>query len=259
MKVPDNIESLLLAYVDKRLNEEDRLVVEKLASERPEIGQQLQDLRTSDLPFKAAFESDLQREIPVRIVDTIESWAEPETRTNTAVGSTLPRFVGYAVSLIVGVVIGLGTAHWTSGSKSQSVAPWLAQVASYHELYVRETVAEASSNDEARAQLSQRMKQLFGFPIPIPDLTSEGLEFKRGQVLQIDGSPLIQLAYLPQEGKPVVLCLTRRGEADREFEFGSSHNLQFANWTEGGISYVMLGSLESIQLNKSAQIAASQL
>ena len=259
MNESEKLEALLLAYVDEQLPDDERDKVEDLIHSDAQVRQQVEQLRLSNLPFQDAFNPALGQSISADLLRQIEQWQVEDNLEPAASKPGKSSRWGYAASLIIGAMFGLGIAYWTPQDSSRAVAPWLAQVASYHELYVRETIATAEADVATNTRLRQRMRQIFNTQIEIPDLTTLGFTFKRGQVLQIEGSPLIQLAYLPQQGGPVVLCLTRRDEPDHKIEYGTSHNLQFANWSQNGISYVLLGSFDSDALETTARDAFEQI
>ncbi|MEI5999915.1 hypothetical protein H3V53_22710 [Paraburkholderia bengalensis] len=66
---------------------------------------------------------------------------------------------------------------------------------------------EALANVDVDAALSQttldKIRLGDRLAIGIPDLSADGLTFRRVQPLQFHGRPLVQIVYLPSQGNPV--------------------------------------------------------
>jgi hypothetical protein len=74
----------------------------------------------------------------------------------------------------------------------------------------------------------------------VPDLGSVGLDFKRAQLLGFGERPLIQMAYLPPQGKPAALCvLPIVDRADSTAKGRRMENLSIVTWQKQGLSYVL--------------------
>ncbi|MFK7965750.1 MAG: anti-sigma factor [Burkholderiaceae bacterium] len=132
---------------------------------------------------------------------------------------------------------------------------WQDSVAVYQRLYTTETLnAPAPSADEVR-QTATRLARISDMPIAIPDLSTERLTFKRGQILQFEERALVQLAYLSDEGVPVAICLTRTGASDHDLQLTNRHGLNTAVWTQNGISVMAIGDVPAEQLTRISQSA----
>jgi len=91
-----------------------------------------------------------------------------------------------------------------------SVKPgWVETVASYQALYTTETLSGTPQDTETTQAILARAEGLLDVDLT-PALDIEGLTFKRVQMLAIDGAPLIQMAYLDDQGRPFAFCLTIR-------------------------------------------------
>ena len=136
---------------------------------------------------------------------------------------------------------------------------WVAQVANYQQLYVRPTVEAAGPVD--RSALTAMINSNLERPVPIPDFEQEGVIFRRGQLLQVDGNPLIQLAYLPaSDGLPVAFCIMKDpGAKASPPDSGISHGLNYQSWNQEGLRFVLLGSGSKQQIEKLSQLARDQI
>jgi len=251
-------DSLLLAYVDGRFDAKQKAEVEKLIEQDPRARQRLFLFEQSKLPFSEAFDSHTDNSVPEEIRSTIDNW-EPRSESVTPSWQLAPQ-IAIILLLVIGVGLGYGLSYWQPipHSMQPETPPWLAQVASYHELYVRDTLAGPDMELVKRKHMVEKLTLALNAPLEIPDLQAQKLKFKRGQILQVNGWPLVQLAYLPEKGTPVALCITKNQAADQSFVNGISHNLRYVNWARNGISYVILGDMDTDLLLAAAENTVRQ-
>ena len=69
----------------------------------------------------------------------------------------------------------------------------------------------------------------------------EGLMFRRAQMLAIEGKPLVQMAYLDDQGRPFAFCAVLLGDGDEAILSEMNHGLAAASWVEDGVGYVLIG------------------
>jgi len=236
---------LLLAYADQQLSDTDKVKVEKLLTNDPDAMEFLQKLEISNLPFAQSFEFLLEEKTPSAAIEIVK----PKTKKTWF----LPASV--AASLMVGIAIGFLSFSYTNHNHDN----WITQVADYHLLYSRDTVQNRELSDTELQTLKVKLSKAINTNLNIPNLSSEQLQFKRGQILEQNGKPLIQLVYLPSEGKPIALCLLRTDIADSSIEEGKSRGMSFYTWSKNGLSYVIVGDIDNQWLKAAAIDAASQL
>ena len=117
---------------------------------------------------------------------------------------------------------------------------WVDTVASYHALYVTETLGGAEQPPEVVETVLQSAQAMLGVDLR-PATTLPGLNFKRAQILAIDGQPLLQMAYLDEAGLPFAFCVTLPGTADQADQQRMSHDLATNSWIEEGVGYLLVG------------------
>ncbi|MEM7207477.1 MAG: hypothetical protein AAF434_06620 [Pseudomonadota bacterium] len=253
-------EALLLAYVDNQLDAEHIAEVEALIASDASAAELVEQFRSSALPYAEAFDQHLA-EAPRELISQIEDKtanSSDQPAAETRVQPSIRRMRSMAAVLIVGIFLGIVCSTILNKTSQNAQTPtWLAQVASYHELYVRETVS--GSAQVATPALAEKLSEVLGDEMTIPDLREHQLEFRRGQVLQVEGAPLVQLAYLPSSGMPVALCITRNNAGDKALHSGVSHNLNYASWAKDGLSYVIVGHIDAATLEDAARSAMQQL
>ncbi len=95
-----------------------------------------------------------------------------------------------------------GGGALTTASDDSGMTPWIKAAAGYQKLYTRDTVALLQPDMSTTATTVADIQQVDELPVRIPDLRSQGLTFKRVQRLRFHGKPLVQIVYLPGEGRP---------------------------------------------------------
>jgi anti-sigma factor RsiW len=165
-----------------------------------------------------------------------------------------------AACLALGVVISPITLGNFPGFKSATVdissnaeKSWRQSVAEYQALYSAETLTwnpqEPQLQDETLAKLSERV----GVPLDRAKLQLDKASFERGQMLDFDGKPLVQLAYLYEGDKPFALCMVANGAKDAEPASETRKGMPIVHWAKGGVSYMVIGKLEAGEIAAMAE------
>ncbi len=237
---------LLLAYVDKQLSDKEILEAEALVAKDPEAAAFVKTLGVSELPFAESFDFLLEDEsnsTPINIKSK-RSWQIPASM---------------AASLLLGLVVGYGIFSNKTNNPDHMTANWITEVANYQLLYVRETVTPAPKlNNQQQVALQEKLSKALNGGLHIPDLSKQKLDFRRGQLLDINGQPLVQLAYLPDDGLPVALCVLRNDAEDSLPKSGESRGLSYIEWSKNGLSYVLIGKTDMKLLESAALSALNQ-
>ncbi len=246
--------SELLAYADKRLNKQQQQNIEALLLQDPDAVEFLKQLQASDLPFASAFEPLLQ----VKDNKTIQEYISRANMMNAT--SRWPLlWKNLPVRFAAGIVLGLALSFIYQQYNTVDRPDWLVQVAEYQQLYVRETVQVAPLDTAQIEQLEVKLGDVLGTRLRIPDLSEQDLVFMRGQILSVNHEPLVQLVYLPSEGKPVALCITPKQAAVSTPAAGSESGLSMVHWNDETNSFVLVGDYPAEQLMENAHVARIQL
>jgi len=235
----------ILAYADGRLPVADAADVEKLIAHDPDAAELLRLFKKSALPFAEAFDE--------MATDTTSKNKTP----NKPVNSSRKSVWRTAAILVIGLFGGWLGSDFQYRINHQEPPDWIMQVANYQLLYVRSTVEDASVSDHTA--LKEKLTQALGSEFKIPNLVNHDLKFMRGQILEIDGAPLIQLAYLPTSGPPVVVCITPKIRAGNKPEQGIANGLSYVRWSDQELSYVMMGNMGDQPLYNAAMEAVQQI
>jgi anti-sigma factor RsiW len=257
----------LLRYADGLLDEasarlvEAALALDDVAAERLRLirlsGAALRDeAKVALTPIDAGL---------VRRVVSVGDEAVTERRQPDAqpvVKGSRPRFWVALQAAAAGLMmlVGVGGGFWLGGRSTQASAHpvWVVRVADYHTLYGRKTVDVPGVAAADLPGLEDQFGRVLGKPVTIP-LYDAAMEFRRGQVLEFEREPILQLAYLPQDGMPMALCLKRTSEADAPAVFERLNGIGMVRWRRDGIDYVLVADQPESRLKGYAAAAAAQI
>lgn len=167
-----------------------------------------------------------------------------------------------AIAATALVCFGLG---WTASTliTRAKTETWQHYAATYHAMYVTNTLAHVAEDPVAAADDLSRVSSALGLAI-VPSALSgaDQLEFKRAQVLGFGGRPVVQIAFLAKgglskAGAPIALCITRIGVAgSRAIQTDTVLGMAAATWTKDVHEYLLVGGTDaSLIATAAAQLA----
>ncbi len=246
-------EKTLLAYVDGQLDAQQAAEIENALSGDEQARRMVNRLRESSALLPSAFDSVLREEVPPTLVDAIHAY-ELESKPSRRV----PFYYSLAASVLL-FVIGIAGGLWGSRyfmetpMMESATKTWIDLVADYQVLYSRDTLHQPDASAEEVRATEERLGQRMGSPVHIPDLSGHGLDFKRGQTLEINEKPLAQLVYLPKSGKPIAYCILQADATDSGMKTGQTSGLNWSSWQRGGYAYIVIGQSDRRLINEIAE------
>ena len=168
----------------------------------------------------------------------------------------LAPWVATAAALVLGLALGYALGF---GAVPDPMSNWHVAVADYQILYTTATLAPLSNDPAVQRSEVSAVSLKLGVPVGLEALQIPGLEFKRAQLLEFNGRPLAQFAYLDQGGVPIAFCVTRTGGADQAVRAGRFTGLAAAYWNKGGFGYIVIGATDATVLQRAAAILAERI
>ena len=275
-------ESTLLAYVDGALSAQQRARVEAALAHDPALRAQVDTLRASCLPYQSAYALVATPAMPGSLESRVASLIAVAggTPTHSALSMRQWMWTGAAVaaSFMLGVVAPalIAKPEITQAAQSLQATPWVEAIASYQALYVRATVdqapdtasrarqvlAEFAVGSSASAASATASSSASATAINVPDLREVGLTFKRIQRLGYGDLPLLQMVYLPTEGKPAALCVLPVRASDRQadapLQMRHIDGLAVATWQKAGLAYVLTADMSQSKAEAIARRIAAE-
>ena len=164
---------------------------------------------------------------------------------------------------LISLAVGWGVSNLLIHARIET---WQHYAATYHAMYVRDTLANVRPTHETTAIELRRVSEVLGLTITQDALSgSDQLEFKRAQVLSFDGRPVVQLAFLSKTGAPIALCVTRTDTTHADTNRPSSIRpetilgMRAATWSKGDYQYLLIGGTDAATIATSAAAFATAL
>ena len=224
-------DEMLTGFLDGALTQAESDEIAAALSASPELQQRLETLRVPTADLKAGFDA-LLGEAPA-----MPDFAAPEESAGW----------GQWAAVAAALFVGFGLGGWFL----RPAAPdWVDVVANYQSLYVTETLSvpamQAADRQNTMAVLSERLG------LELSPLVGLGeIEFRRAQMLGLNGAPLIQMAYLDGD-VPIAICVTPVLADDSDVTSDVLYGLQAASWIEGGFGFLVIGGDDRALISKVA-------
>lgn len=236
-------ETTLLAYVDGELGPAEVLEVETALAGNDDLRRQADALRASRLPYRQAFETQELPEVPAELRERLDAWLTLKSEP-PAPPDRQRRWVGIGAGLAASFAAGLWVpVPFRLNPDAFADSPWVHAVVRYQALYVRETVDRVSDGPERTGALLASFAAQGGVRFGVPDLGSLGLAFRRIQRLSVGDAPLIQMEYLPSDGKPMSLCVLAGHRGDGTLVTRRVEGLSVSTWRRRGLEFAMLADM----------------
>jgi anti-sigma factor RsiW len=258
-------DELLLRYADGQLDAETAVAVAQALATDDVAAERVRLLRLSGESL--AREAASQPEAHVRQVLAQHYLGEPRNVAQIAAAPPVLRpgvrsrsIQALAAGLILALGLGAGFATGLYRRDTAAHPVWVMRVVDYHTLYARSTVAGDSLAATDIKALERRFTEALGRPITIPSYDKDAMDFRRGQILEFERDPIIQLAYLPpREGMPMALCLKRGAGIDTQPVYERVHGIGLVRWRRAGLDYVLVGDQSEHALRSYARDAIAQI
>ncbi|EJB04107.1 putative transmembrane transcriptional regulator (anti-sigma factor) [Rhizobium leguminosarum bv. trifolii WSM597] len=239
----------LTAFIDGELTAEEAACIESLVNEDESVAERLEFLARASLPFEQAFAPLLSQAPREKLQTMLAAIPVPESAKPGAmpVSASRRRFLGaLAASLIAGIaidraVLGIGKGFSAKDENSE----WRAVVADYISLYTPETLAGPVPERDVQAAQLAGLDEKLGLSLSPESVSLPGIDFKRALLLQYDGKPLAQIAYLDPESGPMALCIVRSDAGRKAPDLESRKGMNVVYWSNGTHAFMLIGHAEA--------------
>ncbi|MDR9807670.1 anti-sigma factor family protein [Rhizobium hidalgonense] len=235
----------LTAFIDGELTAEEAARIKTLASENEGVAERLEFLSRASLSFEQAFAPLLAQAPREKLETMLAAIPAPESAKSGSppAFATRRRFLGaLAAALVAGIAIdravtGIGRGFSAKDENSE----WRAVVADYISLYTRETLAGRVPAADVQAAQLGAVDEKLGLSLSPEAVSLPGIDFKRALLLQYDGKPLAQIAYLDPETGPMALCIVRSDAVPKAPDLESRKGMNIVFWSNGTHAFMLIG------------------
>jgi anti-sigma factor RsiW len=269
-------DELLVAYVDGQLAHDQSLAIERVLKNDDVAARRVEVLRAAHSRLEVAFEAMLANELNtlVGVADSLEPEPAPEPKQRmwllrqagpvAAVGLAMAMLTagavgGYALRDVPEPASLLPAEKVPVVKGAIAARDWQDDLVIAHNLFSRESLSVGLDSQGNVDLLGFHLGNIIGTEVLIPDLGPFGLTFKRAQLLEREGIPIVQLAYLPLEGEPIALYVQwNRGSAE-QVTFTQSDNVSAAQWRQNNLTYLLAGTMSLAQMEELAANVRTQI
>ena len=250
-------DELLVAYVDGQLARKQALAVDKVLEQDDVLAKRVAALKDAHNRLETAFEAILAGEEAELAAHPV-----PHARGFFVSWSALAQAGLATAGMVLAFIMLLAAVGWplrtpdlawrepvAADMESVGSLPrdWQEEVARAQALLGRDSL-EVGLESQANADLVHfQLAQAVGPNLVVPDLASEGLRFKRAQLLRFDSNPVAQLLYLGASGAPLALY-AKAGEGGAAPRFKPYGEIGGVTWSQGGIVYLLAGEADEPRL-----------
>jgi anti-sigma factor RsiW len=254
----------LVAFVDHRLPEAHRQRIAEMAAKDKQLAARIALLTDGTPSLQATFQADLAK-VPVNVQSKLLTLVnKPPSHTAEIIPITSPKSFGADVSRrrwFAGV--SAVAASFVAGVTAAKLLPerilstgqmpgndWREAVAQYHALYGKATIERLNPTSDEKANELVLVSQALGYPLQNVALAASGYTYKRAQLLEFDGAPLVQIVFEAPGQVPVAFCLKRqRSQKPASLTVENRLGMALASWSRNGIDQLVVARLsaETIQ------------
>jgi anti-sigma factor RsiW len=256
-----NDDALLVAFIDRELDENARRAVDARLAADADFRARLALLQEGGRPFAPAFQALLEQAPVERLkaaVAALDADERPLIRR-----SSIFRLGGLGIAAAIvlfcaGIAIGRYAPARLAPSREQATASakgeqedWRQAVAEYMALYTSDTFDTASAGQDGElAAVGAKV----GLELKPERIALTNLQFKGAQILSFDGAPLGELDYVDPATGPVLFCIIKNSEPDAAAIAEKRRDFAVVSWAQAGHGYMLIGRLPD---NKMAELADS--
>jgi anti-sigma factor RsiW len=253
-------DEMLVAFIDGELDAEQSAEIEALIDADKGVAERFEFLSRSDLPYGDAFAPLLAAAPDAKLAAMLASIASTQ-RKAPFLGMSRRGFLGAAAAcLIAGIAIDRGIIEVSHRlSKPDEGAEWRAVVAEYLELYTPDTLSAPAGDRAAQSAQLDQVGSKLGISLTPETVALPGADFRRAQVLEYDGKPLAQIAYLDPEDGPMALCIVPSDKGQAEPDMERRHGMNVVYWSNATHAFMLIGHSTADRMKVMADSVRSTL
>jgi anti-sigma factor RsiW len=278
MAPADNIDlsnERLVAYIDGEVSASEREAMDRALQNDTKARERLNILSLGNRPFSEAFDLLLDAapddRLQAMLADIVGRGASPSSQSRPVLDSAdktvipmRPRREAHsgfalwqmaAAAAILALVFAGGLFAGGLFEAPQQVAEkvgWREAAARYVSLFSKETLEGMPADPQQRQANLKQIETSLGLSLSGERIASASLSFEGSQLLQIEGKPLAQIAYLRDGRTPVALCITRTAMPTVGPATEQRYGLNVVHWVANGYGFMVIGKVPESDLAKIA-------
>jgi anti-sigma factor RsiW len=258
----------LVAYLDNELPPADRAAIARALEQNAELRQRLEFLDSGGRPFSSAFDLLLEaapdQRLQAMFADLLNGQPAPATPADEKVvplrrsppartrliwqmaAAASIAVTMFGVGIVTGVVLKPEPTVTVDATRN-----WMEAVAQYVSLFSEQTLAGMPADPAAREAGLRRVSTALGLDISREKLASlPTLDFRGTQLLQLEGKPLAQIAFISDTGKPVAICIIKTTKPAEAPSPERRYGLNLVHWVANGYGFMVIGDVPQESLRR---------
>ncbi len=235
-------DELLVAFLDGELEAGERERIDNLIKADEAVAKRFDFLSRSEMPFFDAFEPLLENAPAAHLESILNNLPAPGANEPAVNGWKRRGFIAAAIAAVfVGVVADRAFLGMRGSPEGNETGGWRAVVAEYVALYTADTLADLPSDGQSQAQELRNVGSKLGISLPVEAVTLPGIPLKRAQILEYDGRPLGQLAYLDPVHGPLALCIVQSSKGAKPPQTEQRRGMNVIFWADDAHGFMLIG------------------
>jgi anti-sigma factor RsiW len=284
-------DELLIAYVDGQLGETQAASVARMVASEPELHRRLARFQRTQAQLIELFEALALRQPPEPRGTGPRSAAAQKPDMSQRLGSSrsqdaqagktarggnkayagkTKRPLVWALTFaLIAACGGYAAAKLLQDQTSSAVTKiteqipvgitrWAAEMAQLHAHFSKATVEASAASQENPELVIMQLSRLVQSDIVLPDLTGQGLSFRRGQIMSYRGSQLMQLSYSGST-EPLVALYIMAGGPSSQVVLDAQAGIRVASWSTNSVRFVLAADMPENQLRALTAIIMAQM
>jgi anti-sigma factor RsiW len=228
----------LHAYVDHRLDEADRRLLDTYLAAHPELAAQVQGWQRDAQQLRAALAGALQQPTNPQLDPTqLRQRRQRQSR----------RYLASAAVLLLAVSLG-GFSGWQARGLTQAGAvPPMTDALQAYRLFAQQQILPADLKVQDDDAMQAWLDRYFSQAKRLPDLQEAGFKAVSGRLLSTEQGPAAMVLYEGPSGDKISFYIRPPGPQNNLLPRGSRRDgeLQADYWSDSGYNYAMVSPADS--------------
>lgn len=228
----------LTAYLDGTLPPETISAIEAAAKGNADLQDRITEMTVDLDTLNTAFKPLLGVAETRNLQHKLECASNQVAANQSRPPKYLLKIASYAATIVLGLSLG-----WQLFTPTTN---WRTEVAHYQALYVAETLGPVVPDSDRIQAEFKRASDALGLSLD-PEAFSQidGLQLRRAQVLEYNGTPLIQIAFTMPDGTPVAFCILPKSGQNTDQSTTTLVGLAAATWDTETHSFLTIGGTDT--------------
>lgn len=241
----------LVAFLDGELEAGEREQIDSLIRTDQAVAERFDFLSSSELPFYDAFQPLLEHAPAARLESILSNLPTPGAAEPIRSDWKRRGFIAAAIGAVFAGVAAdrvVLTMRHPPATETAELG-WRGVVAEYLALYTPDTLANLPGDEQHLSAELASVGSKLGMSLPVEAVTLPGIPLKRAQILEYDGKPLGQIAYLDPVHGPLALCIIQSSKGAKPPQTEQRRGMNVVFWSDGAHGFMLIGRNPVEQLN----------